>query len=286
MDAFSDLDPLGGKGGKSSKLSYPSYQMPVQQPPPSMNIGMNINLGMSDGIMGMNNGFMGQKPSMMGLNNMPGVTSPQAAVQQQPIMYDSIKNLLQKKPSAEQSAASGVDPFSCFTGGSTSTPIITYGNQPLQSSSDPFANTSTLRTNNSNTGVYDPFSGGSAPSIAPAASPFSPVVPAPMNLSIFGDSRETSISSSTSGNITTSSHTPKNNALADRLARGGKRQTQEAQRATLNIGTYAQSSAALSSPTVSIKKQLGGDTSATTTTTTAVSSNTSAPTSGDNLLAW
>ncbi|KDO25517.1 hypothetical protein SPRG_20640 [Saprolegnia parasitica CBS 223.65] len=268
----------GSNGGSSINMGG----MPGMHAMPSMG-GMNMNMGMtmggmpptnfgSNGSSGMH--MAGTMPGMHamppmgnmnmgGMNAMPGMMNmapngmgmpPQGPPGAQPVMYDNIKNLLEKKapPSTPTGGDGGGDMFSCFGGGDK-----------------PSSRTSSGTSSNSQApaGAFDPFGGSGAPP-APAS--------AGVNLSIFGDAAP----STSSGNISTSSSTPKNSALADRL-RGSKRQTQEAQRASLNVGTYANSNAALA-PTPSIKKQLGGADAAPTGNAPA----TTATSSPDNLLGF
>ncbi|OQR91378.1 hypothetical protein THRCLA_22470 [Thraustotheca clavata] len=304
MDVFAGLDPLGGKGTGGVKAQN-NYATPPKQGNIGMGLGPNglpINpVGMPginpNGMLGMNynsmsginpagmpinpagmpgvnpvglpgingawmpgmnpNGMPGISPNCMpgmnplgmagmnpnGMMNMPmgGGMMPPAPVAQ-PVMYDSIKNLLEKKaPAAVSSEGGGGDMFSCFGGENKAGSRTNSGSQVV------------CQTPTS----LDPFGGNASTNSA-------------ANLSIFGDTTP-----STSGNISTSSSTPKNNALADRLR--SKRQTQEAQRATLNVGTYASSNAATTA-TPSIKKQLGGETNTSTPTVPS--------TNPDNLLGF
>jgi len=293
--------------------------------------GMAMNMGDSSGMnfgapnMAMNGmgGFGGMNMSPPGQIHTNGPATTQYMQQQQqpsnPIMYDSIKNLLEKKPVPVQAVDSGVDPFSCFTGtpkdGASSRTSSRTGSAGLTtqpSNTGSFTSTFTPvgtgnesqfgsnRTNsdsknNTPAQSFDPFSGGSGTSnsnlgdlsilsssnhtsssgknnlATQSFDPFSSGGNGGMNAGV-GD-----VNTLSSSNIMTStpssSGTPKNNALADRL-RAGKRQTQEAQRAQLNVGTYTNSGASSGGKQFSIKQQLGSS----STEKVAVSNTNSAPT--------
>ncbi|CAK4077774.1 unnamed protein product [Aphanomyces euteiches] len=257
MDAFAGLDPLGGKPKAAPAYSYPiqpqvnnpvanisqtmsSGLYPPQMPPAGFPQQMQQGMYPPQMPQGLNMGMAPQASVNMGMAppsginmGMPQMNMPQQqAPPAQPIMYDSIKNLLQKKPDQQQQPLdTGADPFSCFTGGAKPSSRTNSATMPA---------VETKRTNSCNVAGLDPFS-----SPTQTASTSQPAV----NLSIFGEST----SSGSNSNITTSASTPKNSALADRL-RGGKRQTQEAQRANLSIVSTAVSTGGTS---VSIKKQLG-----------------------------
>ncbi|EQC40368.1 hypothetical protein SDRG_02267 [Saprolegnia diclina VS20] len=257
------MPPMGGMPGMNMNMSMGGM--------PTGNFSSNGSSAMHMGGMpgmtpmspmgGMNMGGMHAMPGMMngmggGMNMAPNGMGmpPQGPPAAQPVMYDNIKNLLEKKapPSTPTGADGGGDMFSCFGGGDKPSSRTSSG---------------TSSSAQAPAGAFDPFGGSGAPPAPTSAG---------VNLSIFGDAAP----STSSGNISTSSSTPKNSALADRL-RGSKRQTQEAQRASLNVGTYANSNAALAA-TPSIKKQLGGADAAPTGNAPA----TTATSSPDNLLGF
>ncbi|RHX97418.1 hypothetical protein DYB36_007469 [Aphanomyces astaci] len=220
--------------------------------------GLGLGLGMGGSIN--NYGAPVAPPSIPSMY----VNQPQQQQQQQvppPIMYDSIKNLLQKKPDIVVGASgNGEDPFSCFTNKPSSR--TNSGNLNLDTKPPP------------SNGSYDPFSGGATPASTPTSFGSQSNATPTANLSIFGD-----VAPST-GHISSSSTTPKNSALADRL-RGGKRQTQESQRASLAINSTAVSTSGGTS--VSIKKQLGGNTAPPATSSSLAAVPTTSP---DNLLGF
>jgi hypothetical protein len=217
-----------------------------------MNMGMNMGMGMgappAANLYGMNQGLnqgMGMNMGMgMGMNMGMNGGMPHAPFaqqhQQQPVMYDNIKNLLQQKPKPP-AGAFGDDASMDFL-------------EHLSSGGAPAAH---------------------APSVAPPA----PSAPSPVATDMFGAPMavvappasggldfgyldpSAGSSAQTSAPTTTVSTAGKSSALADRLAHG-KRKTQEAARSQLGFNAGAFSSSANTSR-ISLK-DVGGASSSTT----------------------
>lgn len=246
-----------------------------------MHMGMGMGMGMAPGApsgmgpspMGMMNmngmGGGGMNPGMNGMNGMngmaPGGMNPsmgmgmgqpshspfqqhphQQQPQQEPVMYDNIKNLLQQKPKAPAAFedTASMDFLENLGGGGGS-----GGAKTNSGSGASFLNPQVRAAEpTSMTVVTDPFGGGFS------SSPTSPSTGSgDIGLSIF----ETGGSSSTPVSPASSAGGAKSSALAARLA-NGRRTTQEMQRSQLqlNATSFAHPGGA-AGPKISLKEMVG-----------------------------
>lgn len=237
-DPFASLDPIGKpKTPAEQVLSTPQFNHHGAPVTPAALLGMYGAPGMGQppnmmgmGMQGMMNPMgMGQQGMMnpMGMNltgmgqpgmNMGGMQpNPFQQQQQQPVMYDNIKNLLQQKPKQPESFvdSASMDFLENLGGGKTSS----FG-----ATTNSFGTTaSPVRAAEPVHSVSDPFGGGSVAS---------PVLDS-ASFGIFenGSSQKTSTTTSSGGGT-------KSSALADRLT-NGRRKTQEAQRSQLNFSAQS-----------------------------------------------
>lgn len=206
--------------------------MGMMNAPPAANPyggGMNMNMnmgGMGMGMgMGMGAGMGAPMGAPMGMPNSNAQFPPQQ--QQQPVMYDNIKNLLQQKPKPPAGAFgddASMDFLEHLGSGAAPAPAVSA---PALVATDPF---------------------GSAP--APISVSVAPNT-ATLDFGLL-DSSSSSSNSITHASATSSG--AKSSALADRLAHG-KRKTQEAARSQLgfNAGAFNNTHA----PKISLK-DVGG----------------------------
>lgn len=232
--------PAMGSGGMGMGMGMNSGMPPVGGM--GMNMNMNMNMGMGSNMS-------------MGMNQPPHNPFQPPQQQQQPVMYDNIKNLLQQKPKApaafEDSASmdflenlGGAGGGSAFGSAKTNSGSSFSVAAPQVRAAEPTSMPVTA----------DPFGGGFG------ASPVSPSMGSgDIGLSIFetgggnsGGSASNPVSPSGS-----SSGGAKSSALADRLA-NGRRKTQEAQRSQLqfNANSFAQPGGT-TGPKISLKEMVG-----------------------------
>uniref|UniRef100_K3WLB2 Uncharacterized protein n=1 Tax=Globisporangium ultimum (strain ATCC 200006 / CBS 805.95 / DAOM BR144) TaxID=431595 RepID=K3WLB2_GLOUD len=275
-DPFASLDPIQKpKTAAERVLTAPTYSQPPPGAPVAvapfgaggmgmgsmgmggMDHGMAPGMGMGQGMgMQMNMGGMapgmGMHPGMggglgMGQPQLNPFQQQQYQQQQQPVMYDNIKNLLQQKPKGAFEDSASMDFLEHLGSGGSGL----GGSAKTNSGSMPPALSTTVRAPEPVAAV-DPFGGGFG------SSPVSPSSMDDGGFSIFetggggssGSAPTTSPSSASSGS--------KSSALADRLA-NGRRKTQEAQRSQLafNANSFANSGGAAAVPKISLKEMAG-----------------------------
>lgn len=238
-DPFASLDPIGKpKTPAQQVLAAPQFNHHHGPPAtPVAPLGMQGNMygapGMGQGMgmamgqqgmmnpMGMGQPSMGQQGMGMGMGGMQ--PNPfQQQQQQQPIMYDNIKNLLQQKPKQPEPVVDSASmDFLENLGGGGGAKTNSFGakTNSFGATAEPVRAAEPVHS------ISDPFGGGSAAA---------PMLDA-ASLGIFetGSTHKTtpSTNSPSGGGV-------KSSALADRLA-NGRRKTQEMQRSQLNFNAQS-----------------------------------------------